>query len=466
VKPDVEKNQSIGYKSNVLQDRPPPHWRVKKGNHVKTMIQEKLNRIRGRVMVAAALAALWALTAPVATHAEDMQEQFSAALRAIDDDRLKTARELLDAILTANPSMHRARLELARAHYLSMDYAAARKQAQQVLDDPNTPPSVRTTVLAFMAQIDADEKKLAIRHTWTPSIYLGLMYDTNVNVGPNQDVIQIGGTQFAVTRSQEDLAFVINPGLAHSYNPGKRFQAGEHAGYFLWQSSVNTYFRAYFDEHDFNLGLLTLRTGPAWVVPRRWRAAIGLQADQIWLGDGRLALFTSLNPSINWQIGDTTEFGLEGVLTRRDYNKDQDGEREGWYQWAGVNLGRYFFDKKLAIKGGAGYHRFDTDDDAERFASEGPDLFLGGVAQAWQNGTVFARAGYRNYDFKGLEPGFPNPRDEDEWRYTAGFQHNFTSGVLDKWALTGNWTHTDNDSNVPIYDYSRNQVSLGLSRNF
>jgi hypothetical protein len=433
------------------------------------MIQEKPYRIYGKrvtALAAAAIAMFWALTAPVATYAEDLQEQFSAALQAIEEDRLETARRLLDAILTGNPSMHRARLELARALYLSMDYEAARAQAQQVLDDPNTPPSVRTTVLAFLAQIDEDEKQLAVRHVWTPSIYLGLMHDTNVNVGPNQDVIQIGGTQFAVTRSQEDLAFVINPGLSHTYNPGKRFQAGENAGYFLWQSSVNTYYRGYLEEDDFSLGLLTLRTGPAWVVPRHWRAAIGLQADQIWLGDGRLALYTSLNPSINWQIGDTREFGLEGVVTRRDYNKEEDDDREGWYKWAGATLGQYFFDQKLAIKGGAGYFHFDTDDDADRFAHEGPDLFLGGVAQAWQNGSVFARVGYRKYDFEGLEPGFPDPRDEDEWRYTLGFQHNFTSGVLDKWALTGNWTHTDNDSNVPIYDYDRDQISLGLSRNF
>lgn len=400
------------------------------------------------------------------TVAEDMQDQFTSALQAIEEDRLRTARELLDTILSGNPSMHRARLELARVHYLSTDYASAREQAQRVLDDPNTPPSVRTTVLAFMAQIDADEQQFSIRHTWTPSIYLGLMYDTNVDVGPSQDLIQIGGTRFAVIGGQEDLAFVINPGLEHTYNPDKRFQAGEQTGFFLWQSSVDTYYRGYSDEHDFNLGLLTLRTGPAWMVPRHWLAAIGLQADQIWQGDGRLALFTSLNPSINWQIGDTTEFGIEGVLTRRDYNKDEDSQREGWYKWAGATLGQYFFGQKLAVKGGAGYFWFDTDDDSDRFANDGPDLYLGAVAQAWQNGTAFARVGYRDYDYKGLEPGFPNPRDEDEWRYTLGFQHYFISGALDKWALTGDWTYTDNSSNVPIYEYDRHQISLGLSRDF
>lgn len=436
------------------------------------MIQEKVGthgrdhaRRLGHTLLATVIAlASAAATAPL--HADDMDDQFSAALQALEADRLKTARELLETILSGNPDMHRARLELSRAHYLAMDYDAARAQAQQVLDDPNTPPSVRTTVLAFLAQIDEDEKKLAVRHTWKPSLYFGLMYDDNVNVGPQQDVIQIGGTPFAVTTGREDTAFVINPGISHTYNPGRRFAAGEHTGLLLWQSSASAYYRSYFDENDFNLGLLTLRTGPAWVVPRHWRAAIGLQADQIWLGDGRLALLTSLNPSVQWQLGSSTEFGVEGVLTRRDYNRSIDSEREGWYKWAGLTLGRYFFGKQLAVKGGAGYFRFDTDDAAERFASRGPDLYLGAVAQAWTNGSLFAKVGYRGYDYRGLEPGFPEPRDEDEWRYTLGFQHAFKAGPLDQWTLIGNWTQTDNDSNVPIYDYRRNQVSLGLTRTF
>lgn len=394
------------------------------------------------------------------------QAQFAAALQAIDEDRLKTARSLLDGILSGNPSMHRARLELARADYLSMDYDSARREAQRVLDDPNTPDTVRTTVLAFLAQIDADQKDFGVRHKWTPSIYLGMIYDTNVNVGPNRDVVDIGGTPFAIEKNHRDLGAVIEPGIEHTYNPDVRFQWGEHTGYLLWQSSLNGYYRRYFDETDYNLGVATVRTGPVWVVPRHWRATIGLQGDQVWLGDGRLLFLTSLDPAINWQIGDTTELGLEGVLTRRTYNHDRDNVLEGWYKWLGGTAGQYFFGQKLAVKGGAGYFWFDTDDSAERYANAGPDLFIGVVAQAWTNGSVYARVGYRNFDFKGHEPGFSNKRNDDEYRYMLGFAHNISSGLLNHWVFSGDWTHTNNDSNIPIYDFDRDQFNLGLSRSF
>lgn len=397
----------------------------------------------------------------------DVQGQFDTALRAIEQDRLRTARETLQELLAANPNLHRARLELARVYYLTEDFAGARREAQRVLNDPETPPTVRTTVLAFLAQIDADERRAAERHHWTPSLYAGLMYDSNVNIGPSRDVIDVGGLPFVVSpasREQEDFAWVLNPAISHVYNPGRRFQSGEHTGTFIWQSDASAYYRGYFDEDDFNFGVLTLRTGPAWIVPRHWRAWLGLQADQIWLGDERLALFTSLNPGVTWEVGAQTEITLEGAYTDRNYRDSADEGRDGEELLGRLTATRYFNDRRLAVQAGAGYARFDADED--RFGYDAPELFAGVIAEAWTDGMVFARIGYRNFDFDGVEPLFGVSRDDDELRYTVGFQHDMRDGPLAGWALQGNWIFTDNDSNVGIYEYDRHVVNLGLARSF
>ncbi len=398
---------------------------------------------------------------------EELQRQFSIGMDALEHDRQKTAREAFSSILSSNPELHRARLELARAYYQSMDYENARREAQTVLDDPNTPVFVKTTLLAFLAQIDEDEKRLKDRHNWTPSIYLGFMHDTNVNVGPDRDVINFRGQPITISGNEEsDTAFVINPGLAHSYSTGKTFNIGEHSGYFLWQSQLNGYYRRYFDETDFNLGVLTFRTGPAWVVPRHWRAGIGFQVDQIWLGDGRLALFGTLNPNITWQFGSNTEITLDTTLARRHYNKKRDSDRDGWYRSAELSAAHYFNDGKIGIQAGAGFARFDAE--GGRFSYRGPSAFVGAIAQPWKDGSVYARAAFRKYDYRGEEPApfAGRPRDDDESRYTVGFQHNIQTGPLAKWAVLGNWVHTNNNSNVPIFDYDRNQFNLGISRSF
>jgi len=405
--------------------------------------------------------------AQTSTDAATVQKQFDAAMEAVEQSRLRTARERLLSLLAANPSLSRARLELARVYYLSRDYAAARTEAQRVLDDPNTPPAVRTTVLAFLAQISADEQRYAARHQWTPAFYAGVMYDSNVNIGIGRDIIDIGGLAFQVapdSRETSDGAAVINAGISHTYNPDRRFEWGEHPGSFIWQSEANAYYRAYFSESDFNLGVLTLRTGPAWVVPGRWRAYIGLQGDWIFLDNDDLALFGSLNPGIAWQVGDSWEVGIDGVITERTYADSADSGREGRYEAASVTVGRYFRQRRALVQAGVSYADFDADNNIYSYSA--PEVFVGFNSEAWTNGAVFARVGYRWYDFEEIETGFSTTRDDDELRATLGLQHDYREGWLDKWSLVASWTYTDNQSEVPIYEYDRHQVSLGLSRRF
>ena len=402
-----------------------------------------------------------------ATDPDELENLFSAGVEALERDRLRTAAEVFSSILKNNPALHRARLELARAYYLSFDYERARREVRIVLDDPNTPLSVRTTLLAFLAQIEADQKRFAERHQWAPSIYAGPMYDTNVNVGPDRDIVDIQGVQFVVTpesREQSDTAFIINPGLSHTYNPGSTFQLGENSGFFLWQSQLNGYYRAYFDADDFDLGVVTVRSGPAWVVPRHWRASIGLQVDKIWLGGSGLALFSAVNPIIAWQVGENTEFTLDTSLTQRSYDKSEDSLREGRYAQGTTFVSRYFYEKKLVVQAGIGYSRFNAD--AARFTHNGINVFLGAVFQAWENGSLYARAEYREYDYDGVEPIFNISRNDDEYRFTARFQHEVQSGLLDNWQILGEWIFTDNQSNVSIFNYDRHQFSLGLYRDF
>lgn len=399
--------------------------------------------------------------------ADEAQEQFDAAMQAVEQDRLRSARDQLQSVLAVNPSLSRARLELARVYYLTMDYDQARTEAQRVLDDPNTPPNVRATVLAFLAQIDADQARQGARHQWVPSIYMGTLYDSNVNVGPSSDIIDIGGNLFQVLPdSQEQGAFgaVISPGVVHTFNPNVHFDAGEQRGAFLWQSELSAYGRAYFDESDYSFSVLTASTGPVWVVPGHWIAGINLEGNQIFLGQDSLAFFTTLNPNITWQAGNSTEITLNGIVTNRHYWDDDEEQRDGWFDGATALVTHYVADGKVGLQAGAGYGHFDAD--ADYLSYTGPDLLVGVLYQSWRGGLVYAQVNYRGYDFDGTEPGFGYARDDDEWRYTLGFQHDFQDGPLLGWALLGGYTYTDNDSNVPLYTYQRNEVSLGLWRSF
>jgi len=80
---------------------------------------------------------------------------------------------------------------------------------------------------------------------------------------------------------------------------------------------------------------------------------------------------------------------------------------------------------------------------------------------------LFGRIGYRNFDFGGVEAAFGVQRDDDEYRYSLGAQHQFGGGVMRDWVIVSSWTYTDNQSKkTPIFDFDRQEFNIGLSRFF
>jgi hypothetical protein len=406
---------------------------------------------------------------PVVASADEIQNRFDAAMAALEAEQIYTARRLLRELLADYPTLYRARLELARADYLARDFDAAEAEVLQVLEDPELPPSVQTTLLAFLAQIRDDQQTSAKRHRWSFDVYGGGMYDSNVNYGVSRDIVDLGGQGFTVLPGSKEIdawAAVVDGGVLHTFSPGITFEAGESTGFFLWQTQANGYNRSYKDESDYNLSVATLRTGPAWVVPEKWNATIGLQGDQVWFGGSRLAFFTSVNPTVGFSLSDVTEVFAGLTYTKRNYNKDIDSGRDGEMYRGNLDISRVFLERSLGLQAGVAYTDFHADFDI--FAYKGPEIYTGGTYNAWLGGTIFASVGYRRFKYQEAIPFFPGvpKRDDDEYRFTTGFEHLFDSGVLESWVLRGEWVFTDNKSNLDIYDFDRDQISLGLQRRF
>lgn len=403
---------------------------------------------------------------------QENEALFKQGMQALEDDRLTTAIESFHSILSNQPSLHRARLELAVAYYRAYKFDEAEKLAQQVLDDSATPPEVRVTILAFLAQVKQDKAAAAVRHQFKPSVGLGYMYDSNVNVGPSTDVVQLGDQTLTLlpgSTERSDNATIFNLDLRHRYQPGKTFEVGQRTAVFLWQNELSLYHREYSSEDEFNLTVLSASTGPAWVVLRHWRANIDFRADYIWLSNSELGIFTSLNPAVTWQFTDG-ELTLDAYITDRDYEDGRpvseggDGGREGTYIAAGPSLGRYFNQRKVAAQ--IGMRLIDFNADAERFAYDGYELYAGVNVKTWEGGSVYGRTALRDVDYEGFEPGFGQSRDEQEKRFAIGFRHEFKDGAWDKWAIGGDIQYTNNDSNISIYDYDRRQIQLNVGRTF
>jgi hypothetical protein len=409
------------------------------------------------------------VTAPAAWAVEDeeLEAQFKEGMEALEDNRLKTAIEAFNSILSSEPSLHRARLELAVAYYRSLQFEEARRLAQEVLDDPTTPPQVRVTILAFLAQVDKDAKAAEQRHEFKPFVSAGYLYDSNATVGPSVDTIEINGIEVPITAGQEqsDTALVLSGGVSHRYNTGKTFTSGERVGQIGWLSQLSMYSREYQDVDNSDQFILSASTGPAWVVLREWRAALNLRLDKIWLGDEELALFTSLNPLVTYQFNNG-ELTFTATVTDRSYDDSANDAREGTYITGGTSLGIYFNQRKVATQAGLNLFNFDAEDD--QWSNDGWELFAGAIVKAWPQGQIYTRASLKSieYDDPALDLGSSLVRDDTLGNLVIGFSHEFSGGYLEKWKLNGSYNMTDNDSNVVLTDYERQQIGLNLSKTF
>lgn len=423
--------------------------------------------LKTTVVAASLLAAAQApLYAAENTDLEALNQAFSEALAMRDSGDLFGAIEALQALIASAPEFQRARLELAVAYYRAALFEDARRNAEAVLNDPTTPPQVKETVQLFLTRVtQLEEAAAATRHTFSRRFSFGIGHDSNVNAGPSADVIDINGATFALTPgSTERGAAFANAALQldHVYRIPGSIAVGKGTASVQWRSGASLYRRVYRDESEFNLDVVSLNTGPAFLSSGAWRAQLRTQFDYLRLGGDKLGHYIGINPSISFVQG-RTEYTLDGSLTRREYSRSQDVNKTGNRYGLGLGV-THRLDKEWVLQGGVSLARQDAKVDYETYLSR--SVNAGAVWYGWADGSVFGRVSYRVSDHDGQEPLFGVSREDKVKQVTLGATQSLRSGPLDKWRLTGRVSYTDAGSNVGIYDYRRTELYAELGRAF
>jgi len=394
---------------------------------------------------------------------QQTEELFRQAMKKRNAGKMYSAIEDFQSILSTQPKLHRARLEMAVAYYQIYKFEEAIKEAEFVLNDPETPPNVRVSILAFMAQVKQDADRLDKgQSTWKFPFEFGYVYDTNVNIGPD-NTITTG------VEKTSDSGMMFSVGAEHTYQTGKRYNWGASPTNLLWQSGANIYHRGYFNEDEYNLSVVSLRTGPTLVTTGSWRTNLTLQEDIILWGGDKYATYSYLLPSYTWYFGDTGfESTLDAVISRRDYSKEGYGGRDSVYLGPRISIGYTFYDGKMATLAGLQYINENAKDDA--YSKDAVCLFLTGSWKFIEHNTL--HAGYIHTESRYDEApssviGWDQARDEIKREYKIGYIHTFKDfGWLNDWSLNAEVIHTRVDSNLAAYDYSRSETMLTLTRRF
>ena len=347
----------------------------------------------------------------------EVDKLFNAALNESQTGDVFEAISTFETILSERPSAGRVRLELALANFRALNYAAAREHAEAVLADPETPDGVRNTVKAFLAGIEGQSK-----HLFTPYISLGWIHDDNVNVGPDSSLIDIGVAVLTLAPGslpKRDDGLQISAGVGHRYlfdNPVNLF--GNQAAV-AWLSQASLFRNQYFDEEDFHLNVVSVRTGPSLLVARKWGLQLNGDFNHISIGDKDIAIYAGFNPTLSFFVGEQATLSLSGQIQMRDFDRPQDQDRDSEYYEIGGAFG-YRLDTTMPVSLRLGINGYTEDADSARRSNDGWIASFGVNIIPFDNFNVFLNYFHRDRSYDAPEPIFATKRDENEDRYIVG----------------------------------------------
>ena len=403
----------------------------------------------------------WSLNAGAAEdQTVDPQQLFEQAMQLRDRGEVYNAIELLEAIISRQPGLGRARLELAVAYHNARRFEDARQQLIKVLNDPETPETVRLSITAYLAQLGSDEKLTQKRTSSSVYLSAGLFTDSNVNLGPSPETANVTSTE------TDGSGMAVTASVSHLSRAPEPLQINDRAVDMEWHSQATVYSKMYSgDENDFNVQVVSLRTGPALVDNDNWRGALNFNIDKVYFDGNPYSFNVGLNPSFALMFANDMELSFDMQTTVREYSSRAEQGLDGTANMLGIGLAKIYSKQSIGVQAGMRYH--DNGAEAGHLEAQGAEIYISGQMPAWKDARTYLQLSSRDYDYRDADPVTGDPaRDETETQAILGVSHDFASGPLKSWTLNSQLSYTENDSNLVIFDYDRTVFEVNMRSYF
>ncbi|HXM81212.1 MAG TPA: hypothetical protein VN929_04720 [Burkholderiales bacterium] len=387
------------------------------------------------------------------SHPEELGKpdfDFYYGIAAVDTGHAGEGVLALERYIIRFPDNDRARLELARGYFVLGEQVRAREEFETVLRK-NPPPAVQATIERFMDSIRAQETRYTT--TATGYVEIGGGYDSNVNSGIGSPVIAVPtlGTvqlsQAGVKSASSFLHLGAGGSVSHPVAPGVALIGGASA-----ESKLNA------DSFDkqFDLGAVAAYGGVSVIKDKDlYRATLSLST--LYVDYNRFRDSAAVGGEWHRQVDEFNTGSVFLQYARLQYPPSP--VRDADFYGAGLGWRRAFVGRMqpvFQLQALLGQEKNDASpvrNDLSR------DLYTlrGGVAltPAAQWG-VSAGLNYTKSRFKDADPLFLVTRDDDYYGFDAGVSYRLTKQLT----LRGDYLHSDNRSNIELYKYKRDLITL------
>jgi len=283
---------------------------------------------------------------------------------------------------------------------------------------------------------------------------LGWIYDSNANAGPTVDSVVMFGVPFTLSndaKKTSDHASQLNLGFNHRTGLTDDMSV---------QNSLSLNYTDYNNLNTLDALVFSGSTGLSYKVNDKLVASVPLVTDWVKIGhDNPYHSYSyGLAPQLRYQLDKQLSLSLGTSLSRKKYQSSSTRDSENYsispsltyqinpqsYAFLGARVGK--------IHSGLDYYSNNTTNINAQYG------------YAFENGVQTSINGsYTDSKYDGKEAAYTEIRRDK----THSIGVNASYGIK---AISSNLVfsinHTNNDSNLPIYKYDRNQASLSLRKTF
>ncbi|MDR1111278.1 MAG: tetratricopeptide repeat protein [Deltaproteobacteria bacterium] len=289
-------------------------------------------------------------------------------------------------------------------------------------------------------------------------IRAGALYDSNANLGPASEVLDLGSWRVTVPGARGKGTFGAYLGadldLAwRAYRDSPWWLVGD-VGTFWRGNEESALAAAHGRELQWGRAALGARhLGPSTLAEARLKAeAIDYELFQ------RVASY-GLEGTFLWAARPTFHLLLKGALDKRDYSRDS--PRNGGYGWLGA-YGRLFFgadNHELMVGGRYLGARAKRDD----YGYDGLEATARLAVKLPHGLEAVPFAGFTRQSFRGPATILEREdRRDDRWRLGL----NLTYRIDEAWSVEAGYQRSDNDSSSALYEYGQDYANLGVAWSF
>ncbi len=377
----------------------------------------------------------------------DPRFDYLYGLSALQTGHFNEAVFALDRVTVATPNVIRPRLELARAYLKLNNKTAALKEFNDVLS-LSPPANVERNVSSYISQLNtggSQASKTVIKQLAEFSIG----YDTNINFGTNNSEINLPG--FGLVTLNKSAVKQASGFAEAKFQLMRQTVSSKARNSFLL---ANVSHRKYFRKTDFDFTDLDLRSGfslvhndkkyqfivrdrPVFLDGNLYSNTLGVDA----ILKNKLAVGMVMSTSLSFENYDNKKSPLtDRKRTLVGVKLDQaSGKNQHQYS---VYLGKEFADKKAG----------------KQFSRDIIGLAYKGSYKWNSSNTSFISLAYKNYKHQAAYPVFPTKRKDD--RLTVRLIHE--RQLTNKASLIFSASHTNNNSNLDLYDAKKNEAKIGI----